>query len=904
MNISDIEYQLYQEGKLSKSDRDKLSKSDFGIPELEKYPLIDKKHVLQAVRFFNKAESKYKLQLAKRIIRKANEYDMDHSKWDTIHDYIKKHDEHTVQESYKSDLHNKQKEESRKQSVSDMNTIKNIVRQCFNKNKLYMEYPDNLFWNDPKYKKFKGKEKEYEMAFNYVKPLYDKIINEKGDRLAFKELCKVCGLSGSDNRVMIIKKDIYDKSSSYKDVYCTIDNDREINRFKRTKTTRFIHFTSNKIDDGYLNPRLHSGEYNNYANNVFLHDSTRCYFWAIDTDTVKPNDIFEMMSIYGHKMYEYIPKENDIFIKDTVERAIKTSTPVFIKTNKSLPVKNVADEIKQIATNNKSIYNESIKNKINNNTAVKTTIDRFLHSYINDAKEEIDSYYKGKIRMKEDALKRQDVKRINMVLDMINNYEETIDMHIDKAKEKISKYLPDAKNSDLKPLFDISKEYKKKFKIMEKELKIALNKHTVQESFQDADYELPPGIDLRPADEKDLPMVLEWTLQTINSEYRTKQKIIDKINKENKENIDTIKIITDGNKDIGMYQAYPIDEDEWWYLAEIYLIPDYRGKGIGSTLIKKDINSHDKLVLRVDPDNVRAIELYESLGFVVTEKEENSWIMRLDKTIQESYNDDGKDRSVAIVYKRWSTLQQAQYKGISDMWNIVEKYSDINNLEGYGTDWDDNNHDFLYGIIFKDKNIPDKTISELKDVFPDIENSFNYKIPSKYDESYSCNTNDVASTYNKIWSKGPLLYELEEYSDNDIITINVVYKDITKITNPCISYAMGVDESIMELKNKGFEIIPDNGDYKVIFDSSCYYLWEEYINEHLKDTYWNEYINLTTKEICFMINENNHITKIINNGFDENFELLTICNRLCDGNFKSIKDLILSNDFYRDNISE
>lgn len=238
------------------------------------------------------------------------------------------------------------------------------------------------------------------------------------------------------------------------------------------------------------------------------------------------------------------------------------------------------------------------------------------------------------------------------------------------------------------------------------------------------------------------------------------------------------------------------------------------------------------------------------------------------------------------------------------MWNIVEKYSDINNLEGYGTDWDDNNHDFLYGIIFKDKNIPDKTISELKDVFPDIENSFNYKIPSKYDESYSCNTNDVASTYNKIWSKGPLLYELEEYSDNDIITINVVYKDITKITNPCISYAMGVDESIMELKNKGFEIIPDNGDYKVIFDSSCYYLWEEYINEHLKDTYWNEYINLTTKEICFMINENNHITKIINNGFDENFELLTICNRLCDGNFKSIKDLILSNDFYRDNISE
>lgn len=166
------------------------------------------------------------------------------------------------------------------------------------------------------------------------------------------------------------------------------------------------------------------------------------------------------------------------------------------------------------------------------------------------------------------------------------------------------------------------------------------DKQTVQESFQDTNYELPSGIGLRPANEKDLPMILEWTLQTMNSVYRTKQKIIDMINRENKENIDTIKIITDGNKDIGMYQAYPIDEGEWWYLAEIYLIPDYRGKGIGSTLIKKDVNSHDKLVLRVDPDNVKAIKLYKSLGFVVTKKEENSWIMRLDKTkISEFHND-------------------------------------------------------------------------------------------------------------------------------------------------------------------------------------------------------------------------------------------------------------------------
>ena len=71
----------------------------------------------------------------------------------------------------------------------------------------------------------------------------------------------------------------------------------------------------------------------------------------------------------------------------------------------------------------------------------------------------------------------------------------------------------------------------------------------------------------------------------------------------------------------------------------------------------------------------------------------------------------------------------------------------------------------------------------------------------------------------------------------------------------------------------------------------------------MKNTYWNEYINLDTRVIHFMIKDNGPIKHVINNGFEENPELLKTCNRLCEGDFKSIKELMLSNDFYKKYIS-
>ena len=120
----------------------------------------------------------------------------------------------------------------------------------------------------------------------------------------------------------------------------------------------------------------------------------------------------------------------------------------------------------------------------------------------------------------------------------------------------------------------------------------------------------------------------------------------------------------------------------------------------------------------------------------------------------------------------------------------------------------------------------------------------------------------------------------------------------------CISYAMGVDESILDLQIDGFDMQEDDGNYFVTFDWSNREIWEKYITEHMKDTYWNEYIHLSDLETVFIIKDNGEIARVVNHEFSDDPELLETCNRLCEGDFSSIKELIFSNDYYREYLDE
>lgn len=62
------------EAELSTKEINKLKDSQFGIPELRKYPLTDAAHVRSAISYFHKAPPGKKRALAARIKKAANKY--------------------------------------------------------------------------------------------------------------------------------------------------------------------------------------------------------------------------------------------------------------------------------------------------------------------------------------------------------------------------------------------------------------------------------------------------------------------------------------------------------------------------------------------------------------------------------------------------------------------------------------------------------------------------------------------------------------------------------------------------------------------------------------------------------------------------------------------------------------
>ena len=73
--------------KLSSDQRNKLNDSDFGIPEERMYPLHDKAHVESAAKLFGHADAKYKKSLARKILRRAKDFNIDTSGWSEVLKY-------------------------------------------------------------------------------------------------------------------------------------------------------------------------------------------------------------------------------------------------------------------------------------------------------------------------------------------------------------------------------------------------------------------------------------------------------------------------------------------------------------------------------------------------------------------------------------------------------------------------------------------------------------------------------------------------------------------------------------------------------------------------------------------------------------------------------------------------
>lgn len=163
------------------------------------------------------------------------------------------------------------------------------------------------------------------------------------------------------------------------------------------------------------------------------------------------------------------------------------------------------------------------------------------------------------------------------------------------------------------------------------ELKKALHQTPIQECA------LPEGVYLRRARESDLTNIIQWKLDSVNPETRNDPKTIAFIENDAKENIKDTKMIMYNDDLIGVLESCYIDNGEWWYIGEIYLIPEYRGRGFGRAILQREIDSRDKIKLRVSKNNTHAIDLYKSLGFNIAEEDEYAYTMTFVKdNIQES----------------------------------------------------------------------------------------------------------------------------------------------------------------------------------------------------------------------------------------------------------------------------
>ena len=110
------------------------------------------------------------------------------------------------------------------------------------------------------------------------------------------------------------------------------------------------------------------------------------------------------------------------------------------------------------------------------------------------------------------------------------------------------------------------------------------------------------------------------------------------------------------------------------------------------------------------------------------------------------------------------------------------------------------------------------------------------------------------------------------------------------------SYVMGIDDSILNLKTKGFIIDKVGDNYQISFSEDNAQCWENFIKEHLEVEYWNEY--LTEDKVIFIFHLSDGFKRYEVSNYD-NDEVLRLCEKLCDCKFVSIRKMLSDNTFYK-----
>ena len=94
------------------------------------------------------------------------------------------------------------------------------------------------------------------------------------------------------------------------------------------------------------------------------------------------------------------------------------------------------------------------------------------------------------------------------------------------------------------------------------------------------------------------------------------EKVLKWVYKKIETNIEEYVAVFLEGKKVGYYHFY--SSEEKMELDDLYIFPEFRSKGIGSAVIQKCIKESDSTIfLYVFTKNVRAIAMYEKLGFEI-----------------------------------------------------------------------------------------------------------------------------------------------------------------------------------------------------------------------------------------------------------------------------------------------
>lgn len=108
---------------------------------------------------------------------------------------------------------------------------------------------------------------------------------------------------------------------------------------------------------------------------------------------------------------------------------------------------------------------------------------------------------------------------------------------------------------------------------------------------------------------------------------------------------------------------------------------------------------------------------------------------------------------------------------------------------------------------------------------------------------------------------------------------------------------MGIDDKIYTLKDNGFIIEQFGDNYGAAFSKEKVSEWEQFISQYLKLGYWNEY--LSDDGVVFLFHLEDGLRRYDVKNYKNN-EVLSLCEKLCECNFKSIKDMLKENHYYSD----